>query len=502
MRVAVGGFMHETNTFAPSKATYEMFERADSWPAMCEGGDVLTSTAGVNIGMSGFVEAAAGLGFELEPLVWCNAGPSAHVTDDAFERIAGRMTAMLRAAGPVDAVYLDLHGAMVTESLEDGEGELLRRVREIVGVETPIVASLDLHANVTELMFAMSDALVGFRTYPHVDMAETGGRTAGLLQRVLREGKPHKAMRRTDFLISINAQCTLVDPAKAVYEKLTGQEQEDGVWSLSFLPGFPPADIAECGPTVLVYGPSEDAVEQAADKLNAAVETRRSDFDCAYLDPDAAVAEAIRLAATSDRPIVIADTQDNPGGGGDGDTTGMLRALAAAAPTGAILGLFIDPEAAARAHAVGVGGSFEASLGGRSWPEDAPFDARLTVERLADGAFTCTGPFYKGAEMKLGPMALVRIGDTDVRAALASRKVQAADKEMFRCLGAEPEEAKILVLKSSVHFRADFGPIAAEVLVARAPGPVVADPSELPYRRLRDGVRLGPNGPEYRQVRS
>ena len=168
----------------------------------------------MNIAVAGFVEAAGPLGFELAPLLWCSAGPSAHVTDDAFERIAGRMTALLKAAGPVDALYLDLHGAMVTESEEDGEGALLARLREAAGPDLPIVVSLDLHANVTEAMAAHADALVGFRTYPHVDMADTGARAARLIDRIRREGRPAKAMRRLDFLMSINAQCTLVDPSE------------------------------------------------------------------------------------------------------------------------------------------------------------------------------------------------------------------------------------------------------------------------------------------------
>lgn len=497
MRVAVGGFMHETNTFAPSKATYEMFRRADSWPGLVEGPAIAVETAGVNIGVAGFVEEAARLGFELAPTLWCSAGPSAHVTDDAFERIVERMVALLVAAGPVDAVYLDLHGAMVTESHEDGEGEALARVRAAIGPDVLLVASLDLHANVTAKMFEHADALVGFRTYPHVDMAETGARTARLLAKLGRDGRSAKALRRTDFLVSINWQCTLMDPARAVYHALAALEARDPTLSLSYLQGFPPADIAECGPSVVAYGVDQAAADAAADGLMAEIEARRDAFDGDYPTPEEAVREAVARSAGAGRPVVIADTQDNPGGGGDGDTTGLLRALAAAAPEGAVLGMLIDPAAAAAAHAAGVGQRLSVALGGRSWPEDAPFETDIVIERLGDGVFVCTGPFYKGARMELGPMALVRIADTPVRVVLASKKAQAADQEMFRCLGVEPAETRVLALKSSVHFRADFEPIAEAVLVTRAPGPVVADPADLPYRRLRAGVRLGPNGPTF-----
>jgi microcystin degradation protein MlrC len=389
---------------------------------------------------------------------------------------------------------------MVTESFEDGEGELLARVRKAIGPDIPLVASLDLHANVTEQMVRHADALVGFRTYPHVDMAETGARTARLLKRILAKGKPAKAMRRTDFLVSINWQCTLVDPARAVYGELAALEAADPSLSLSFLQGFPPADIAECGPSVIAYGPDQATADKAADALMDAIIARQDKFDGAYLDPEAAAAVAMRLAAARPgKPIVIADTQDNPGGGGDGDTTGLIRALAASRADVA-LGLMIDAEAAAAAHTAGIGGEINVALGGRSWHEDEPFPIRATVERLGDGRFTCTGGFYKGANMQLGPMALIRIADTPTRIIVASKKVQAADQEMFRHLGVEPAEERILALKSSVHFRADFEPIAAEVLVARAPGPVVADPADLDYRNLRDGVRLGPNGPIFNKT--
>lgn len=494
MRVAIGGFMHETNTFAPTKATYEKFARADSWPGLTVGDAILSATKGINIPIAGFVQAAEACRFDLAPSLWCNAGPSAHVTDDAFERIVDEMIERILRAGELDAVYLDLHGAMVTESFQDGEGEVLRRVRAALGSETPLVASLDLHANVGPGMVAHADALVGFRTYPHVDMAETGERAARLLRQVIDEGKPAKAFRQLDFLISINWQCTLVDPAAAVYKALGDLEAAPDVASMSFLQGFPPADIADCGPSVLAYGGDQAAADRVADALVREIEARRDDCDGGYLDPTEAVAMAEQLAGQSDGPIIIADTQDNPGGGGDGDTTGMLRALAEAGPEGAVLGLMIDAAAAAKAHDVGVGGRFEAELGGRSWHDDAPFPTSLTVERLGDGRFVCTGPFYEGSNMELGPMALARVADTPVRVVIASRKVQAADKEMFRCLGVEPAEQRILVLKSSVHFRADFGPIASEILVARSPGPVVADPEDLDYRNLRAGVRLGPNG--------
>jgi len=202
----------------------------------------------------------------------------------------------------------------------------------------------------------------------------------------------------------------------------------------------------------------------------------------------------MRIAESATRPVVIADTQDNPGAGGDSNTAGMLRALVENRADGAALGLMVDPAAAEIAHRAGVGAEVNLTLGGHSGVEgDVPFEALYTVEQLHPGRFDATGPFYKGAEFNLGPSARVRIGGT--RVVLACNKVQMADQAMYRFVGIEPTEAKILVNKSSVHFRADFAPIAEEILVCAAPGPMIADPANLPWRRLRAGMRLHPLGP-------
>ena len=191
------------------------------------------------------------------------------------------------------------------------------------------------------------------------------------------------------------------------------------------------------------------------------------------------------------RPIILADTQDNPGAGGHADTTSLVRALVASGLRHVLAGVICDPEAAARAHGAGEGASVELSVGGRSgMPGESPLAARFKVIALGDGRFTGTGPFYHGARFELGPMALLEIGGVQV--AVASRKQQAADRAMFRHLRAEPSEYAVLALKSSVHFRADFAPIAGRILVVEAPGPNVADPAKLPFRRLRPGMRTSP----------
>jgi microcystin degradation protein MlrC len=498
-RIAVAGFQHETNTFAPSRADYAAFERPDAWPGLTRGAALIEAVSGINLPAAGYIEAARADGHVIEPVLWCSATPSAQVTEEAFERIAGEIVGGVRAlldTGPLDAVYLDLHGAMVCEHLEDGEGELLRRLRRMVN-DTPIVASLDLHANVTRPMIEEADALVAYRTYPHVDMAETGKRAYALLERRLSAGRrPAVGFRKLDFMIPVTAQCTLIEPARSLYG-LLGTLEADEAWSASFTPGFPPADIAECGPAVFVVADDGDAAEAAVDRLAQAVREKERAFEARLWSPDEAIAHA--RASNKPGPVVLADTQDNPGAGANADTVGLLRALVESGARGAVLGVLCDPAFAAAAHRAGVGAALAMPLGAHSGlPGHEPFDGRFLVERLGDGRFTGTGAFYLGARISLGPMALVRVldgGGSDVRVIVSSEKFQAADRSAFRHLGIEPGDCRILALKSSVHFRADFEPIASEVLVVVAPGPALAEPKQFPYRRLRKGVRLAPDGP-------
>ncbi len=492
MRIAIGGFQHETNTFAPSKATFDDFQRDGGWPGLRRGGDILDTMVARNVPIAGFIAQMKGSRHALVPTAWAATEPSAHVTQDAYERIAAMIVEGIREARP-DAVYLDLHGAMVTEHLDDGEGELLARVRRVVGPQTPIVASLDLHANVTAQMLACADTLVAYRTYPHVDMADTGARVAHLLaQRADGMPRPVVASRRIPFLIPLSSQSTDLEPSHAIYAALAALETSE-VPTLSFTPGFPAADFPECGPVVFAYGRSAGSAGAAADALAALVQAREAQFDLQVLGPEAAVREAMRLAHGATRPVVIADTQDNPGAGGNSDTTGMLRALLACGAQRAALGLMVDPAAAQAAHAAGVGRSITLALGSKSGiPGDAPLHASFRVEALSDGRVLCNGPFSRGATMVLGPSACLAIDG--VRVVVTSHKTQLADQALFRFVGIEPTQQAILVNKSSVHFRADFTPIAHRILVAAAPGPMVADPSQFVWTRLAPGLRLKPLG--------
>ena len=493
-KILIAGFQHETNTFAPSLATYESFVRGEGHPAMARG-DAVLAIRDVNLPIGGFIQASERQGHTLLPVIWTAASPSAQVTEDAYERIVGEIVAAAGDGG-FDAIYLDLHGAMVAQHVDDGEGELLARIRAKVGPSVPVVASLDLHANVTERMLASADVLVAYRTYPHVDMADTGARAERLLVRLLEERKPLvRAARRLPFLIPINGMCTMLEPARSIYEAL-GTLEQGPVVSLSFTPGFPAADFLECGPVIWGYGEEASAVRDAVDSLYDTMLRNEAQWAVPFLSPDAAVAEAIRLSATAQKPVVIADTQDNPGAGADSNTTGMLRALLDNGAQDAALGLIWDPEAAAQAHAAGVGATLELALGGRSGtPGDAPFVGTFEVVALSDGRCRYDGPMMHGMQVNLGPVACLKIGG--VRIAVSSTKAQMLDRNLYRVAGIEPEQMKILVNKSSVHFRADFQPIAHTVLVAKAPGPMTADPADLPWKRLARGIRVRPMGKSF-----
>lgn len=494
IRIAVGSFLHETNTFAPTKATWEAFVHGGGWPAMAQGADVLKVMHNINVGLAGFAGAARARSWELIPTIACAATPSAHVTEDAFERVVAIMMDGIRSAGRLDGVYLDLHGAMVAEHLDDGEGEILARVRALIGDELPLVASLDLHANVSPRMVQNADALIAYRTYPHVDMAATGRACAEHLALMLENRcRFAKAFRQLPFLIPISWQCTTDRPMQGIYQRLAAF-QNDAVPTLSFSPGFPAADFIDCAPSVLAYGRTQADADAAADAMVATVLDYERDFAGRIYEPDEGVRLAIELARTARKPIVIADTQDNPGAGGDSDTTGMLQALVRNKATRAAIGVLYDPESAMAAHAAGVGATVTLALGGKSGiPGDGPFQGTFVVDNLSDGRFVAPGPYYGGRQMDMGPSAALRIDGVSV--VVSSCKAQLADQAMYRYVGIEPTQQSILVNKSSVHFRADFEPIAEKLLICAAPGAMPADTATLPWKR--PGIRVKPNGPAF-----
>lgn len=487
--IAIGGWQHETNTFATIRADYRAFAMADEWPGLHEGQEMLDAVRPVHLPITGAMQAIEDHGFGIRPLLWCAATPCSYVLEDAFERICARMLHLLELALPVDAVYLDLHGAMVCEHLEDGEGEFLSRVRKLVGDDLPVFVSLDLHANVTPRMVRYATLIDVYRTYPHVDMGETGYRVAELLCRHLRRPRRiYHAFEQLDFLIPLNTGCTLTEPCRSLYDALPEMTTVQ-VPALSFACGFHLSDIHDAGPSVIAYGYDQDRVADVARAFARLVTGHRSRFYEKIWTVAEGIAEARRLYTRYGRTVIIADTQDNPGGGGAGDTIGVLEEMVRQGLDNAAIGVINDATVAGMAHEAGAGARLDIEIGGRAGaPGQKTLFASARVLAVGEGRFTATGPMYRGARMEIGRTALLQIGG--VKVLVGSLAVQTADQAHFRHIGVEPSEQDFVAVKSSVHFRNDYQDIASRILVVAAPGEVYADPSTLTYRNLRQGVDM------------
>jgi microcystin degradation protein MlrC len=494
-RVLVAGFLHETNTFAPSAARWENFENGEGFPRMHRGPEVL-DLASVNIPLGGFVLEAEP-DWELLPVIWCAASPSGPVASTAYERVTGMITEACATQAP-DAVYLDLHGAMVSEHHADGDGEILRRVREVVGDEVPLVVSLDLHANVSDLMLHTADAMVAYRTYPHIDMAETGRAAAALLRRLIAGERLAMSVRHIDFLIPTISGSTMSGPARKAYGMLPPVGDADAVLSIAM--AFPASDVEECQPCVFGYAIDGDALELAVVDVATALHGLEPEFGLEAFPTEQALDEALWSIEAGRAPVVIADTQDNPGAGGDATSTGLLRELLTRDAPGSALAAMWDPEIVRAAVAAGRGNPVTVTFPGSASPGDGPLTETFEVAGITDGKVHFDGPMMHGNDLAVGPSALLRKGNVCV--VVNNRKAQVMDRNQFRAAGIHPEEQNILVVKSSVHFRGDYTDMAGRILVALAPGPFPAAPAALPWRNLRRGVRLGALGPAFDPARA
>jgi microcystin degradation protein MlrC len=498
-RIAVAGFQHETNTFASTLAGYAEFEEADAWPGLLVGNDVIRGLTGTGVSITGFYDAAmAAGGYEIVPVLWCAAEPCSYVTTDAFDRIAKQIVDGIRNAGELDGIYLELHGAMVTQVHQDGEGELLRLIRDLIGSDLPIAVSLDLHANITPEIVELASSINIFRTYPHIDLVETGARAFISMERLLFGEPLYKAFRQAPYLVPLTSQHTGSEPCQSLYAGLSNPVSET-LFTADIAMGFPPADIYHAGPSIVAYAGSQEDADQAAETLLQSMVDAENNFKDILQSPDVAVAEA--MAHTGSKSVVIADAQDNAGAGASSDTTGLLNALIRNNAQSAVLALLDDAKVAAKAHKLGVGVEFQTCLGGKSGQDGQyPFKGRFRIEALSNGKFQFTGVMFGGHTANLGLMAVLRILDTpaDVRVVIGSIRCQCLDQAIFSHIGINPAEQGILAVKSSVHFRADFEPIADKVLVVEAPGAHPCRLDNIIYQNLRPGIRLGPGGRPHR----
>jgi microcystin degradation protein MlrC len=491
MRVLSAGIGHETNTFSARPTTLKEFERdsvgfdgaRDSPDGFPQGEALATRLGGTRTIHGGYLAGAEREGLDLVPLLLTWATPDGRVTEDAYLCMKGLLLSRLKAALPCEGVLLDLHGAMVTETEEDAEGDLIAAVREAVGRETPIVVTLDLHANVTARMAAGADAIIGFDEYPHIDMFERGLEAAALMAAIGRgEARPVLAYEPLPLITMPPSQYTRVEPMRSLLGRAHAMEARSGVLNVTLAMGFPFADIRDAGVSVLVTadGDAELARRQAR-AMARAIWQRRDEF-AVTLTP---VSHAIELSRDGNAgPVILADGSDNPGGGGPCDGTVILRELLAARAEGAVVAVIADPEAVARAVAAGVGAQVTLDLGGKTDDRHGP-PVSLTahVRLLSDGAIPLTGAMGGGMTARMGRTAVLVVGGVEI--VVTERRIQPYDAAVLRGVGIEPERRRLIALKSAVHFRASFEPMARQILTADTPGIHRPDFASFDYRRLR-----------------
>jgi microcystin degradation protein MlrC len=479
VRLFLAMLSHETNTFSNVPTDRGQFEARD----LCYGGEIVERYRGTGTCLGGMIAGAERLGATLVPSVAASASPAGLVTRDVYEHVKERMLADLRAAGRLDGVLLDLHGAMVPEGVDDGEGDIIAAVRAAVGPAVPIAVTLDFHGNLGRDMVAHADLLHGYKTYPHVDMAERGAEAAARLgQIVAGRLKPTAAWRKPPLLPPLGRQGTAAGPMRRLYDLADEMEKDPKVVSVSVFAGFPHADIPDAGLGVYVVTDDDPALaERLADELARVAWEHRREFIHTALPVKEAVAQAL---AAEGRPIVLADMADNTGGGAAGDGTEILRELLRVGARSATVACIWDAAAVRACIAAGVGASVTLEVGGKvDDRHGAPVRVTGVVRTLSDGRFVHRGPMMTGLPGRLGLTAVLDV--SDIKVILISHRWQTLDPEMIRFVGIDPLREKVLVVKSTIHYRAAFEPIAKEIIEVDAPGLSSSNLARFDYRRVR-----------------
>ena len=482
-RVLIAQFMHETNTFSKLRTTLDDYRRR--W--LVEGEEMVPRFKGTRNEVGGYIDHAARHGWEPVYAVAANATPSGMLTRQTWETIRDKIVGAAKEAGRLDAVCLSLHGAMVTETEDDAEGALLEALRGIVGPDVPMVATLDLHANATARMAKNANALVSFRTYPHVDGYDRAVQAAALVQEVLEGRKRPRCLLSQPAMLegADHGRTTQPGVMRDLLARADAYEKEPGIDVVSIQVGFTWSDIPYTGPSIAVsYEPAAEArAREIARSMIDEIWRRRDEMSADYR-PVADGVSAARVRSDKAGPLVIADGTDNPGGGGYNDTTPVLQALLDAGIQNAAIGTIYDPGTVQQAIKAGVGATIDVALGGHT--DDSmgkPVEARAIVKMLSDGVFTNDGPMNAGVESNMGPTAVLRIDGIDVVA--ISSRLQTTDLQVFLSQGIDPRAKDVLVVKSVQHFRAAYAPIARDIVLVDSGGICSPDITRLKFTKLR-----------------
>ncbi len=479
MRVAVAGFMHESNTFNPLPADRAAF----AGQALTFGPALLEEWRPAHHEVGGYLEELAAQGAEVLPLAMGWAVPSGPVADAVLDEVADFLIKEIQRQHP-DGLLLALHGAMVAQSHLDGDGELLTRLRQALGPELPIVITLDLHGNLSERLLAQCQAAVAYRTCPHVDQRECGRRAARLLCRTLRgEIKPVQALVKPPTIVHIMVHDTSLPPMKILLDEARALEARPGILAVSLLPGFPWSDVPQMGPAIVVVANNNaELARTEAERLGKMLWDMRQQLAANLPDPAAAVAMALKADKP---PVVLVDTGDNVGGGSAGDSTVLLAEMIRQGATEGVVCLFA-PEEVQQCAAAGVGQEVKLRVGGKvDNLHGEPVEITGKVRLLHDGAYVEPQVRHGGKRLNhMGLTAMVEMPGHNLLV-LNSLRHPPFSLGQLTCLGIQPQQMRLLVVKAAIAYKAAYLPIAGTVIEVDTPGLTAVNPRRFTYKHIR-----------------
>ncbi len=489
MRLLLATLSHETNTFSPVPTKLERFCRNGT--TLLSGQTAIDFYRGTGTCMGGYLAVADELKAEIVVPLCASAPPSGPVDNDAYETFCRMITDAI-AQGGFDALWLDLHGAMVTERYDDGEGELLRRIRAI-DPRTPLCVAYDMHANVFDAMVSNAQVVAGYQTYPHIDQKQTAERSARALLRVMRgEVRPTAAWGNAPMLPHVMAQGTHRAPNKDLQALCAAWEASGRALAASLFVGFPHADVPMAGlSAVVVTDNDSDEAQAMVDELISAAWKARREFMFDIEPLEASVSRAKALGAPGQLPVVLLDHYDNCASGGTMDTTDTLREIIRQGLDDVVFFGIYDPDAVAQAVEAGVGATITLSIGAKlPMPQlpvaSAPLTVTGMVQTISSGAFRLKGGLTPGLQIYMGRTVVLDTGKVQI--VLLSRHIEPTAQEMLRVLGIDPSRKTYVAIKSRVHWRADLGKIAREIVECAGVGVCTSDYGQLTFKKVRRPV--------------